>query len=69
LELGRKLVRNVTGQGSKRAMSLTIEQMREKLLEWNPLWNVGRLMDEQVIIIYNKERSAIVKKLLEKYSN
>lgn len=44
---------------------MTVEQMREKLLEWNPLWNVERLTDQQVIVVYKKERKITFDKLLE----
>lgn len=46
---------------------MTVDQMREKLLEWNPQWNVWRLTDQQVIVIYNKERIITVNAILEKY--
>lgn len=35
---------------------MTNEQMKDKLLEWNPSWNVGRFTDRQIAVIYNKER-------------
>lgn len=47
---------------------MSIDQMRDKLLEWNPRWNVNRLTDEQVMAIYSKERKEIVNELLEKYT-
>lgn len=49
-------------------MSLTIEQMRGKLLEWNPSWNVTKFTDEQVVAIYIKERDDIVNSIIQAYS-
>ncbi len=48
---------------------MTIEQMRSKLLEWNPSWNVEKFTNVQIVAIYNKERNKIVQTILEKYSN
>jgi hypothetical protein len=44
---------------------MTIEQMRGKLLEWNPSWNVDKFTDEQVAAIYSKERNNIVSAILK----
>jgi hypothetical protein len=49
-------------------MSMTIDQMRGKLLEWNPSWNVDKFTDEQIVVIYNKERSAIVNSIFDSYT-
>lgn len=47
---------------------MTIEQMKDKLLEWNPSWNLDRFTDQQIIAIYNKERNKIVQAILERYT-
>lgn len=46
---------------------MTIEQMKTKLLEWNPLWDVDKFTDQQIVAIYNKERNKIVQAILERY--
>lgn len=46
---------------------MTIQQMREKLKEWHPSWNVDKFTDQQVAAVYAKERSAIVQSIIEKY--
>lgn len=48
-------------------MSLTIEQMRGKLLEWNPSWNVAKFTDEQIKAIYKKERIETLNSILDRY--
>jgi hypothetical protein len=47
---------------------MTIGQMRDKLLEWNPLWNIDKFTDKQIVIIYNKERNRIVQAIFENYA-
>jgi hypothetical protein len=49
-------------------MSMTVDEMRKKLLDWNPSWNVDKFTDPQIVAIYNKERDAIVSALLKAYS-
>jgi hypothetical protein len=41
-------------------MAMTTEEMKVKLIEWNPSWNVDRFTDQQISAIYNKERNRIL---------
>lgn len=47
---------------------MSIEQMRNKLLEWNPEWNVFRFTDEQIAIIYTKERNKVLDEIFKRFS-
>lgn len=47
---------------------MSVEQMRNRLLEWYPKWNVNKFTDEQIVSIYNKERNKIVDQIVRSYS-